>query len=319
MSRTVDSPRTYFHVSPFLNLYYSLEVSTGTVMEVYNEEYAEQMNEVFPKWILERFKDLHYSQKFSWRVKSSLFDGISEKKLKESMILLANEFDDLLRKAFSHYRPYWEKTNSNLISAREVLEENKKQLEELLDKTSDLLQIPWRTEELHIQLVDPFTGEPVGENVIALGIGPIVSLPSEELATISFFFISHEARHILVWDRIRKIAEKYTTEEHAEYIDEAVMNLIRESLFKRNARLQERFTKAVRAATKLKFPPPSFIGTPSTPEGKIWKARHEKRNHYIGYYKRLFQNDWEELLATKETVSSLMEVLLRRNKEKIER
>ena len=87
-----DSPRTHFHVSPFLNLYYSLEVSTGTIIEAYNEEYAEQMKEVFPKRILEGFKDLHYSQKFSWRVKSCLFDRISEKKLRHSMHLLATEF-----------------------------------------------------------------------------------------------------------------------------------------------------------------------------------------------------------------------------------
>ena len=318
MIETGNSPETHFHVSPFLNLYYSLEVSTGTVMEVYHEGYAEKMKKIFPNRILERFKQLHYSQRFSWRLKSCLFDRISEKKLRHSMFLLATEFNEVLNEAFSYYQSYWDTISPGIVSAKEVLEENKNQLEVILAMTSDLLGIPWRNEELHIQLVDPFTGEPVGENVISLGIGSIVSLPSEDLATVSFFFISHEARHILVWDGIRKIAEEYTTEEHAEYIDEAVMNLIRESPFKRNAKLQESFTKAMQAAAKHKFPPPSFIGTPSTPEGKIWKARHEKRNHYIGYYKRLFQNDWEELLARKETVSSLMESLLRRNKEKIE-
>lgn len=286
-------------------------------MEVYNEEYAKQMNEVFPNRILERFKDLHYSQKFSWRVKSSLFDRISEKKLKESMILLADEFHDLLTEAFSYFRSYWERINSNLVSAREKLEENKNQLEELLAKTSDLLQIPWRTEKLHIQLVDPFTGEPVGENVIALGIGLIASLPSEELVTISFFFILHEATHILVWDTIRKIAAKYATEEHAEYIDEAVMNLIRGSLFKQNPELQKKFQKTMQAAVKLA--PPSYIGTPRTPEGRIWKARHEKRNHYIGYYRELFQGDWEELLRGRASLSEVIEILLERNREKIER
>lgn len=182
----------------------------------------------------------------------------------------------------------------HLDRSREVLEANKSQLEELLAMTSDLLQIPWRCEDLHIQLVDPFTGEPVGENVIALGIGSIVSLQPTELATISYLFISHEATHILVWDTIRKIAEKYTTEEHAEYIDEAVMNLIRGSLVNRKPEFQSKLRKAMKAAAKVKFPPPSYIGTPSTPEGEIWKARHERRNNYIGYYRELFQRDWEE-------------------------
>ena len=166
-----DSPRTHFHVSPFLNLYYSLEVSTGTVKEVYNEEYAEQMKAVFPKQILERFKELHDSQKFSWRVKSCLFDRISDQKLNESMLLLANEFDSLLNEAFSYYKQYWGKISPSLISAKKVLQRNKSQLEELLAMTSDLLQIPSRSNELHIELVDPFTGEPVGENAIAFGIG----------------------------------------------------------------------------------------------------------------------------------------------------
>lgn len=319
MIETGNSPSTTFHVSPFLNLYYSLEVSTGTVMEVYHEEYAEKMKEVFPRRILVRFKELHGSQRFSWRLKSSLFDGISESKLGHSMLLLGSEFNELLNEAYSHYQIYWEKIRPGLVAAREVLEKSKNQLEEILAMTSDLLRIPWRSKELHIELVDPFTGEPVGEDVISLGIGSIVSLPTDELASVSFLLISHEARHILVWDRIRKIAEQYTTEEHAEYIDEAVMNLIRESLLKRNARLQERMMKAMEAAARLKFPPPSFIGTASTSEGEIWKARHERRNHYIGYYRRLLQRDWEELLTKRETLPSLIEVLLRRNKAKIQK
>ena len=52
-----DSPEIAFHVSPFINLYYSLEVSTGTVMEVYVEEYAKQMKKVFPKNVLEKIKN----------------------------------------------------------------------------------------------------------------------------------------------------------------------------------------------------------------------------------------------------------------------
>lgn len=319
MIKRGSNPRTSFHVSPFLNLYYSLEASTGTIIEVYNEEYAEQMKEVLPKRILERFKELHYSQRFSWRVKSCLFDEISEKKLRDSMLLLANDFYQLLSEAFSFYEQYWEEVSPSLISARKVLETNKDQLEDLSDMTSDLLQIPWRCDELHIQLVEPFTGEPIGENVIALGIGPIVSLPATELAAISYMFISHEARHILVGDTIRKIAEKYTTEEHAEYIDEAVMNLIRGSLVKRKPEFQLKLRKAIKAAAELKFPPPSYTRTPSTPEGEIWKARHERRNHYLGYYRELFQSDWEELLETKEPFPKVLEILLLRNREKIKR
>jgi len=310
-----NSPRTHFHVSPSLNLYYSLEVSTGTVMEVYNEEYAKQMKEVFPERILETFKELHDRQRFSWRAKSSLFDGISEKRLEESMLLLANEFNDFLNEAFSHYQTHWKKISSNLMSAREALEEHKGELEALLATISDLLRIPWEIKELYVQLVDPFTGEPVGKNVIALGIGSITSLPSTDLATVGYFFILHEATHILVWDTIRKIAAGYATEEHAEYIDEAVMNLITGTVMKRSG-FWERFLKAMEEAAKLKFPPTSRIEKPTTPEGEICKARHEKRNRYIMYYQKLFQADWEELIR-KKPFSKIIENLLEANMAKI--
>ena len=89
MNEMKHSPKTYFHVSPFLNLYYSLEVSTGTIVEVYNEEYAEQMKRFFPEQVMKTFKELHERQRFSWRIKSCLFDRISENNLKDSMLLLA--------------------------------------------------------------------------------------------------------------------------------------------------------------------------------------------------------------------------------------
>jgi len=310
------SPRTHFHVSPSLNLYCSLEVSTGTVIEVYDEDYAKQMKEVFPRRILDKFKELHDGQRFSWRAKSSLFEGISEKRLQESMFLLANEFNDLLNEAFSHYQTHWKKISPNLMYAREALEEQKGELEALLAAISDLLRFPWKVEELHVQLVDPFTGEPIGKDMIALGIGSITSLPSADLATVCYFFVLHEATHILVWDTIRKIPAGCTTEEHAEYIDEAVMNLITGTVMKRSG-FWERFLKAMEEAAKLKFPPTSRIEKPSTQEGEICKARHEKRDRYITHYRKLLQADWEELLVRKEPFSKIIENLLKANMPKM--
>lgn len=318
MNETRDNPEVYFRVSPSLNLYYSLEVATGTIIEEYNEEYAEQMKKVFPEQILKKFKNLHDTQRFSWKIKSCLFDEISENRLENSMLLLANEFNDLLNDAFSHYQMYWKKVGPNLIKAREVLEENKKECERLLATVSNLLNIPWRIGELLIQLVDPFTGEPMGKNTLCLGIGSIASIPSTDLTAISYFFILHEATHILIWDSIRTMAEKYTTEEHAEYIDEAVMNLISNSILKREEKFRDKFWIAMQVAKKLKFPPPSYLEKPKTIEGEIYKARHEKRNRYITYYRKLFQNDWERLLAKDEMFSNIIENLLEKHAEKIE-
>ena len=41
--------------------------------EKYDEEYAEQVKKVFPDQVLKNFKELHYEQRFSWRIKSCLF------------------------------------------------------------------------------------------------------------------------------------------------------------------------------------------------------------------------------------------------------
>lgn len=199
-----------------------------------------------------------------------------------------------------------------------MLRENKKECEKLLATASDLLSIPWRTGELHIQLVDPFTGEPIGKNTLCLGIGSIASIPSTDLTAISYFFILHEVTHILVWDSIRTAAEKYVTEEHAEYIDEAVMNLISNSIVKREEKFRVKFWKAMELAKNLKFPPPSYLEKPKTVEGEIYKARHEKRNCYITYYRILFQNDWEGLLTRDEMFSYVIKNPLESNAGKIE-
>lgn len=312
-----NSPETYFHVSPFLNLYYSLEVSTGTIMAEYNEEYAKSMGKVFPKRILDKFTQLHNEQMFSWKIKSCLLEEISESKLKASMRLLASQFNDLLNEAFTYYQAYWKRTEPSLMKAREALDKSKNEFETLLATTSNLLRIPWRVDKLYIQLVDPFTGEPMGKNVVSLGIGSIASMSSTDLTAVAFFFILHEATHILVWDTVRRIAEKYTTEEHAEYVDEAVMNLISDSVLKREEHFHKRFLEAMKAAEKMKFPPPSHIEQPKTPSGEICKARHEKRNKYISYYRKMFQNDWEELLARNEPFSNIIDDLVERNIEGI--
>lgn len=314
-----DTPEIYFHVSPYLNLYYSLEVATGTIREVYDEEYAEKMSKVFPERTLKRFKLLHDEQRFSWKIKSCLFDKISKNKLKGSMLLLADQLNDLLNEAYSDYQIYWKKVGPDLIRAGEWLEENKKELKKLLAIGSDLLQMSWRISELHIQIVDPFTGEPTGENTMSLGLGPAVSMPSIYLVPGSYFLILHEAQHILVGDSVRRVAEKYVTEEHAEYIDEAFMNMISSSILKRDEKFRDKFLKAMEVAKKLNFPPTSYLEKPKTPEGEIHKAFHEKRNRYIKYYRKLLQDDWEELLEKGEIFSKITENLLKRKLKKTKR
>jgi len=193
-----------------------------------------------------------------------------------------------------------------------VLEANKKDCENLLAGVSDLLRIPWEMKELYVYLVDPFTGEPIERNTVCLGIGPICSLSPTDLCAVSYFFISHEAAHILVWDLVRTVARRFTTEAHAEYVDEAVMNLIMNSVLRKEEAFGERFQKAIQEAGRLGFPPTSYVQKPVTHEGELWRARHEERNHYITYYRELLQDEWNELLGKGEVFSEFLEPLLRR-------
>lgn len=313
MDKSETAPQIVFHVSPSLNLYYSLEVATGTIIEAYDEEYALKMKKIFPYNILKRFKELHEPQRYSFRVKTSLFNGISVERLKNSMLTLSSEFYELLKKAYPHYEKHWNEIGSALLKAKNILEKQKAEYGTLISSVSNLLKIPWEIEELRVQLVDPFTGEPIGRNIISLGIGSIASLPASDLATVSSFFILHEATHILVGDIIRKTSKKYTTEEHSEYIDEAVMNLISSSVLNREIQFKERFGKSMDKASEMNFPPTSHLRKTESYESKLHRARHAKRNHYIKYYKTLLQDDWDEMLTTNYLFPSLMKKLLENN------
>jgi len=128
-----------FHVSPSLNLYYSLEVATGSVKEAYNEEYAKLMKEVFPESVLKRFVELTDSQRFPWKLKSCLFDGISQSRLEKSLLLHARDYYHMLREAFSSYQEYWEEVRSRLRKAEAELGKVREDYEALIVMASDTL------------------------------------------------------------------------------------------------------------------------------------------------------------------------------------
>lgn len=306
-----QGPVIRFHISPFLNLYYSLEVATGSVKEAYNEEYAKRMKEIFPENILKSFARLSERQSFSWMLKSCLFDEISQSKLEEALSSLARDYYQVLGEAFSSYQEYWEKAHSNLRRAKAELEEVKEDYQALIVMASDMANIPLKMKKLDIYILDAPTGESINDNAIGYGVS---------LQVPFFLLILHETMHILVGQTIRVLSRKYTNDEHAEYIDEAIVNLITNSVFSRlEQTLMKKFVQTEKSIKKLVPPLPLYSEKPETVEGQEALQRHDKRNRYIKYYRQIFENDWTELMKQKKDFDKLIITLLERNMDKIKR
>jgi len=58
------------------------------------------VKEVFPESVLKRFAQLADSQRFSWKLKSCLFDGISQSRLEKSLLLHAGSTTTCYAKRF---------------------------------------------------------------------------------------------------------------------------------------------------------------------------------------------------------------------------
>ena len=298
-----------FHISRFLNLYYSLEVATGSVKEHYNEEYAKRMKEIFTENILNGFAQLSESQRFSWMLKSCLFDELSQSKLEETLSLLARNYYHVLSEAFSSYQEYWEKAHSNQERVKAELENVKEDCQLLIMMASDMANIPLKTKKLDVYILDAPTGEPINDN--AIGYGASLPVPF-------FLLILHEAIHILIGQRIRTLCRKYTGDEQAEYIDEAIVNLITKSVLSRCEQpLLDKFVRTENSVKKLVPPLPLCGDKPETVEGREALQRHDKRNQFIKYYIQTFENDWIELMKQKKDFDKLIITLLERNMDKI--
>lgn len=297
-----------FSVSPFMNLYYSLEVATGSIKEAYNEEFAKRMKEIFPEDILERFARLSNSQRFSWLLKSCLSKEISRSKLEKSLLSLAREYHQLLTEAFSSYQGYWKQTQSSLLRVKGELEKVRESCQSLITTASEVLNLPLKTKKLDVYILDAPAGEPIDRKAIAYGAS---------LQVPFFALILHEATHTLIGEKIRIESRKYTNDEHAEYIDEAIANLITNSVFSclKPALMDElvQTEKAIRGIA-TSFP---HGEEPETEEGRKALQRHDKRNRYIKYYIQTFETDWSTLVKQKKDFHQLVIRLLKGNADKI--
>jgi len=295
----VDAPRICFKVSPWLNLYYSLEVGAGSYVYILSQEYAEIMKTVFPQDLRKRFVEIHEPQRFSWRIKSSLFNGISKIKMEESLTNLAKEHYFILKEAYRYYESYWKGVSPILEEVAGHLETVRLDLEALLEEASAVTLIPWKVEELDIFILDAPTGEPVGNQ--AIGYGTRIGVPF-------FHLILHEATHMLVEHKVCDIAQKYTNEWHASYIDEAVNNLLSNTIF--SSFEPTRIEKMKEVDNEIRKLVPSI-------SMEKFIEQHEKRQKYLTYYRKLLQEDWQTLVKERKNLEQMVSILLEKHKAEI--
>jgi len=174
---------------------------------------------------------------------------------------------------------------------------------------SDMLGIPLRMKELDVYLLDAPSGEPIGDRAIGFGM---------RLPVPSFLLVLHEAIHVLVGQTIRLLSGRYTDDEHAEYIDEAIVNLITSSVLSRlKPSLKEKFDQTEKTIKRLVSPLPPYSERPETVEGREALQRHNTRNRYIEYYREAFKDDWTKLTKQKRDFNRVIAALLERNSNRI--
>ncbi len=298
-----------FRVSPFMNLYYSLEVATGSVKEAYDEGYAEQMKEIFPENILERFELLSDRQRFSWLLKSCLSEEISKIRLEQSLSSLAREYNQLLTEAFSSYQEYWKQVQSSLLRIKRKLEKVRETCQSLIIMASNVVNLPLKTKKLDVYILDAPAGEPINHKAMAYGAS---------LQVPFFALILHEATHSLIGEKIRVVSRKYTNNEHAEYIDEAIVNLVTKSVLScLKPALMEGLVQTEKAIRRIATSFHPHGEEPKTDKGREASQRHDKRNRYIKYYIQTFETDWSTLVKQKRDFHQLVIALLEGNADKI--
>jgi len=215
-----------------------------------------------------------------------------------------------LSEAFSSYQKYWTHIQSSLLRVKGELEKVRESCQSLITLASQMVNLPLKTKKLDVYILDAPAGEPINHKAIAYG--PSLQVPF-------FILILHETTHVLVGEKIRVASRKYTNDEHAEYIDEAIMNLITKSVLScLNPASREELVQTEKSIRRIAtgFLPHGEEEL-KTEKGREALHRHDKRNRYIKYYVQTFETDWSTLMKQNKDFHQLAIALLQRNADKI--
>lgn len=224
-------PRVKFQVNLPLNLYYHLQLSCGTHPYLKNESYQRDLSSTVPKGIC---RDFRSSQEPHWLTQrffietlgraqdlSTLEEGFAKGFEEFVKGELLPEISDLLKRAFTHYEPYWRKRYPVLEKIRQEIETKWRECEEkVFIKIRELTGLDWKEALYIVHLVDSlgYDGLVFGEGHYAIG-----ACKPETFLHI----LIHELIHDNIKPAVRKVyAELELSQAQEDALDETFARLI---------------------------------------------------------------------------------------------
>ncbi len=211
-----------FLVSFKMNLFFHLEVISGSVPVRFNKKYISK----YPKFI-------SLAKKFRWNFDPQTISWYFKKRIEKpnafekAGIEFGRNVEKIFKEAAKLYKPHWEnEIKKRLENFEKSLEKEKNWLDSLnsnIQKIENITKIPFSTNRINIYLVEALSqeyGKIGGEPLInGIAVGRIKDL--EVLKMV----ITHELVHLNLMNRIiNLLPEKYRKEEHQ--INEAITDLI---------------------------------------------------------------------------------------------
>jgi len=206
--KALEAPRLFFVINPFINAYYHLERSSGSVFENFSAKYRIKTRDLLDESAVQDYMKLLGSpQRISWLFKkaasqSSSINEFREVSEKLTGDWLANIFH-ILDVSTEKYLDYFkEEAGPKLEEYKVSLVKVEPEIRTRLSKISTIVKKPWRSRLYTVYLIESLSseygmgGEPIFDEAISVGIMPI------DMATD--FVIPHELAHILIGDIVRK-------------------------------------------------------------------------------------------------------------------
>lgn len=203
-----EAPRLSFVINPYINAYYHLERSSGSVFENFSAKYRIKTRDLLDESVVHDYMKLLGSpQRISWLFKKAASQSSSIKEFREISEKLTNDwlaniyhiFDVSTEKYLDYFK---EEAGPKLEEYKVSLVEVEPEIRTKLSRISTIVKKPWRSKLYTVYLVESLSsvyvmgGEPIFDEAISVGIMPI------DMATN--FVIPHELAHILIGDVIRK-------------------------------------------------------------------------------------------------------------------
>jgi hypothetical protein len=206
-----------FIISFGLNLFFHLEVISGSVPQRFSKKYALKYPEFFE--LAKKFRWEFDPQVISWNFKNEIEKSNAFGK---GGLKFGKKIKQIYKKAAKLYKPYWEKEiKGKLIRFKEELEKKRRQIEAIVEKIENFTGIRFKP-TIKIYLVEALSEEyKCGGEVLDDGI--VIGIIKDW--DFTKVVITHELVHLNVRERIiQKIPFAY--EKDADKINEALTDLI---------------------------------------------------------------------------------------------